>query len=119
MTDVKVVARLTNYCHGRQPRLQDCQSELVGAGSRLSSQRFGLTLHIRSLVLCRLWVLASANTHKQSHILTHIAQATCMHALVCAQAHTFESPTVTQLGIKTDTSRILGLQESLCRQWEE
>lgn len=42
-----------------------------------------------------------------------------MHALVCAQAHTFESPTVTQLGIKTDTSRILGLQESLCRQWAE
>lgn len=70
MTDVKLEAR-PNYCRGRQPRLQGCQSELVGAGSKLSSQRFGLALHIRSLVLCRLWVLAGANTHTQRHILLH------------------------------------------------
>lgn len=70
MTDVKAEAR-PNYCCRRQPRLQGCQSELVRAGSKLSSQHFGLALHIRSLVLCRLWVLAGANTHEQTHIVLH------------------------------------------------
>lgn len=86
MTDVKVVAR-PNYCRGRQPRLRGCQSELVGAGSKLSSQRFGLALHIRSLVLCRLWVLA--NTH--TYFCTH--NSSCIHTCsLCAggaRAQTF------------------------------
>lgn len=62
MTDAKVKPRLS-YCLERQPRLPDCQSVLVGAGSKLSSQHFGLALHNRSLEHCRLWVLAGAITH--------------------------------------------------------
>lgn len=90
MTDVEVVAR-PNYCRGRQPRLQGCQSELVGAGSKLSSQCFfGLALHIRSLVLCRRRLCWQGPTHTRAHARTstHIAQVTYMHA-VYAHARAF------------------------------
>lgn len=86
MTDVKVVASLS-YCCGRQPGLQGCQSELARAGLKLSSHSFSLALHIRSLVLYRICVLAGASTRKESHALLHarnrnlFALHTCTHSL--------------------------------------
>lgn len=56
--------------------LQNCQSELVGAGTKLSSQCFGLALNIRSLVQ-GLGLGRSRHTHSSRF----------MHALKCVYSH--------------------------------
>lgn len=119
MTDVKVVAR-PNYCRGRLPRLQGCQSELVGAGSKLSSQQFGLPLHIRSLVLCRLWVSAEENMHTHIHPQTHIYTQfsgyiqTYSGCTRCACLHTFALA-----GLVTDCGTEEDFQQAGNKNWHK
>lgn len=113
MTDVKVVAS-PNYCCGRQPGLQGCQSELARAGLKLSSHSFSLALHIRSLVLCRSCVLAGASTRKETHALLHARNLNLRASVPSSNVHTqfalagwvtdCGAKNDLQLGIKTDTS---------------
>lgn len=86
MTDVKVEARLS-YCHGRQPRLQGCQSELVGGGlwavipAFRSRPTYQVTGAVQALGLCRI-------KHTKRH--TQLNLHTYMHAvqtLMCLLLH--------------------------------
>lgn len=64
MTDVQAGS---NHCCGRQPGLQGCHSELARAGLKLSSHSFSLALHVRSLVPCRICVLAAASRGRRTY----------------------------------------------------
>lgn len=121
MTDVKAAA-CSNHCCGREPGLQGCHSELVRAGLKLSSHSFSLALHIRSLVPCRICVLAAASGGRRTFFFflhaANLESCTLLSVFARARTHSHTSASTQllaeshaagakkdiQLGIKTDTS---------------